>query len=194
MIVAKDDVQSESRTRPPQVVLLTAPSGLGKTTACLRAVELAQARGVRVAGVLSLPVFRGGVKTAITLRDVGTGRERTLAHANAASNGPRVGIWTLDPASVAWGQQVLASPTPCDLLVIDEIGPLELERGQGLTNALDLLRHVAYRVALVTMRPTLVETVTAQLDGLKVSVIELDERNRDQLPQKLVAQGFELKQ
>jgi len=151
------DARSESRTRPPQVVLLTAPSGQGKTTACARAVELAHARGLRVAGVLSLPVYQDGAKTAITLRDVGTGRARVLACANQTGHGPRVGIWTFDPASVAWGQQVLASLASCDLLVIDEIGPLELERGQGLTNALDALRGGAYRLALVTVIGPLIE-------------------------------------
>lgn len=156
--------------------------------ACQRAVELARSRGLRVGGLLSLPVYRDGVKVAITLRDVGAGRERVLAHAHQAGDGPRIGVWTFDPASVAWGQKVLASLAPCDLLVIDEIGPLELERGQGLTNALAALRRGAYHLALVTMRPTLIETITAQLEGLKVSIVVLDERNRDQQPQAIVAQ------
>jgi len=165
------------------VLLLVAPSGLGKTTACLRAVELAQARGLRAAGVLSPPVYQDGVKTAIALRDIITGRERILARANHAGEGPRVGIWTFDPAGVAWGQQVLASLPPCDLLVIDEIGLLELEQRQGLTNALDALRRADYRLALVTLRPALVET---KLNGLDVSTVTLDEHNRDGQPQAIV--------
>ena len=183
------DNPSENGKRSPQVLLLMAPSGRGKTTACQRAVELARSRGLRVGGLLSPPVVHDGVKTAITLRDVGTGRERVLARAHQAGDGPRVGDWTFDPASVTWGNQVLASLAPCDLLVIDEIGPLELELGQGLMNALGVLRRGAYRLALVTMRPRLVETITARLEGLEVSVIRLDERNRDQLPQTIVALG-----
>jgi len=170
------------------VVLLVAPSGLGKTTACLRTVELAQARGLRVAGVLSPPVYQGQVKTAIALRDVVTRQERILAHANHAGEGPRVGVWTFDPASVAWGQQVLASLPQCDLLAIDEIGPLELEMGQGLTNALDALRSADYRLGLVTLRPALAGAVAAQLDGLQVSALTLDEQTRDQTPQIIISQ------
>jgi len=165
------------------VLLLVAPSGLGKTTACLRAVELALARGLRVAGVLSLPVYQGQVKTAIALRDIVTGQERILARANHAGDGPRVGVWMFDPASVVWGQQVLASLSLCDLLVIDEIGPLELEMEQGLTNALDALRRADYRLALVTLRPALVET---KLKDLDVSTVTLDEHNRDGQPQAIV--------
>jgi nucleoside-triphosphatase THEP1 len=178
----------ESGMRPPKVVLLTAPSGLGKTTACRRTVELAQARGLRAAGLLSLPVYQDGVKTAIMLHDISTGQAHVLARANQAGDGPRVGIWTFDPLVVAWGQRVLASLASCDLLVIDEIGPLELETGQGLTNALDALRHGAYRLALVTIRPTLAECVAAQLGWLEVSITRLDEQTRDEQPQTVVAQ------
>jgi len=168
------------------VLLLVAPSGLGKTTACLRAVELAPARGLRVSGVLSLPVYQDGVKTAIALRDIATGQERILARANHAGEGPRVGIWTFDPASIVWGQQILTSFPPSDLLVIDEIGPLELEMGQGLTNAVDALHRADYRLALVTLRPALVETVTTKLNDLDVSTVTLDEHNRDGQPQAIV--------
>ena len=170
------------------VVLLIAPPGLGKTTACLRAVELAQARGLRVAGVLSLPVYQGQAKTAIALRDIVGEQERILARGDHAGEGPRVGIWTFDPASIVWGQQVLASLPPCDLLVIDEIGPLELEMGQGLTHALDALRRVDYRLGLVTLRPALAGAAAAQLDGLQVSALTLDEQTRDQTPQIIVSQ------
>jgi len=169
-------------------MLLIASSGMGKTTARLRAVELAQARKLKVAGVLSRPVYQGQVKTAIALRDISTGQACILARANHAGEGPRVGIWTFDPASVAWGQQVLASLPPCDLLVIDEIGPLELEVGQGLTNALDALRNADYRLGLVTLRPALAGAVAAQLDGLQVSALMLDEQTRDQTPQIIVSQ------
>ena len=169
-------------------MLLIASSGMGKTTACLRAVELAQARKLKVAGVLSRPVYQGQVKTAIALRDISTGQARILARANHAGEGPRVGVWTFDSASVAWGQQVLASLPPCDLLVIDEIGPLELEMGQGLTNALDVLRSADYRLGLVTRRPALAGAVAAQLDGLQVSALTLDEQTRDQTPQIIISQ------
>jgi len=101
-----------------------------------------------------------------------------------------VGIWTFAPESVAWGQQVLASLPPCDLLVIDEIGPLELELGQGLTSALDALRHAAYRLALVTLRPTLVNAVAAHLGGLRMSTIIVDAQTRDEIPQAIIARHW----
>ncbi len=72
--------------------------------------------------------------------------------------------------------------------MIDEIGPLELEQGQGLTNALVVLRQPTYHLAVVTLRPALVETLLAKLDGLEVSTLTLDEGTREGVPDTLLTQ------
>jgi nucleoside-triphosphatase THEP1 len=178
-------VKGESGMR---LVLLVAPSGVGKTTACLKVVEMAQNTGLRVAGILSVPIYQGEVKVGIALRDLATGQERLLARAHQPGAGPQVGIWKFDPENLAWGQQVLATLPASDLLVIDEIGPLEIEMRQGLTNALDALRGSSCRLGLVSLRPSLVEVFTEQFDGQKLSIRQLDERNRDSEPQQIIAE------
>jgi nucleoside-triphosphatase THEP1 len=170
------------------LMLLVAPSGVGKTTACLKTAELAQNNGLRVAGILSVPIYQDGVKVGIALRDLATGQERLLARAHQPGAGLQVGIWKFDPQNLAWGQQVLATLPASDLLVIDEIGPLEIERHQGLTNALDALRDPTYRLGLVSIRPSLVEVFAKQFDGLKLIIHRLDKRNRDSEPQQIIAE------
>ena len=165
-----------------KVILLVAPSGQGKTTICRRAVEQTRASGLRVAGLLSLPVYEGQQKTAIWLHNLADGQERLLARADAPGQGPRLGSWGFVQDTLDWGQGILTSLAPCDLLVIDEIGPLEIEQGLGLTNALPALRRREYRQAVLTLRPSLVEAVQALLAGLPVSVVRLDEKNRAGLP------------
>lgn len=108
------------------LLLLVAPSGQGKTTACLRPIELARANNLRVSGLLSLPVYQGQEKVAISLRDIAKGQERLLARKCPPGEKPEVGVWKFDTESLAWGQEVLASLPPSDLLAIDEIGPIEM--------------------------------------------------------------------
>ena len=38
-----------------------------------------------------------------------------------------------DAEVLAWGTRILQQATPCDLLVVDELGPLKFERGEGWT-------------------------------------------------------------
>ncbi len=170
------------------ILLLVAASGAGKTTACVKLVELAQAHNLTVAGVLSLPVYDGQVKSAINLRDVTSGRKRTLARVASPGIKPDVGIWSFEPDAVLWGQALLGSLPACDLLVIDEIGPLEINMGKGLTNALAALRRSAYRLAVVSLRPSLIEPLLKHLPGGNFSVYWLNEGNRNLVPDKTIAE------
>ena len=67
--------------------------------------------------------------------------------------------WAFIPESLDWGNEILGSKhTPCDLLIIDELGPIELERGQGWQNGLSAIASGKYRVAAVVIRPELIST------------------------------------
>ena len=52
---------------------------------------------------------------------------------------------------------------PCDLFIVDELGPLELIRAEGWVNALETLRQPTYRVGVVVIRPELVEAACQAL-------------------------------
>lgn len=159
---------------------------MGKTTACQRAVDLARARGLSIAGVISPPVYYGEEKIAILLRDVSMGEERRLARRAGEGDRPTVGRWVFDDEVVAWGNRVLEGTPVCDLLVIDEIGPLELEQGAGLTVALDALRAGRFRLAVVSLRPWLAAALETALGRMRLARMALDAENRDQVPSRLL--------
>ncbi len=52
---------------------------------------------------------------------------------------------------------MLKSSTPCDLLVVDELGPVEFRLSSGWVSALDVIKSKQYRLALVVIRPGLLE-------------------------------------
>ncbi len=91
----------------------------------------------------------------------------------------------MDKDTIAWGNTCLDAISRTDLLLIDEIGPLELIQGRGLTRALPALENAGYRLAIVTMRPSLMESLKNRLGRLKPSIIVLDKENRDTIPTKL---------
>ena len=155
--------------------LLTAPSGAGKTTFCAALADQARAAGWDVAGLLSPPVFENGQKVGILAQNLRSGETRPLAITSHLSLPPShfslspshfslptfnfpLGQWLFSPSTLAWGNDLLASCLPADLFIVDELGPLELVRGQGWVNALDALRSGRYKTGLVVIRPELVET------------------------------------
>ncbi len=165
----------------PLLFLITGSRGAGKTTFCSRLVDAAREAGWRAAGVLSRPVFEGARRTAIDAEDLRTGETRRLANAVAPGSGaapssgqvtPGTKGWQFDPAALAWGDQILAASTPCDLLVVDELGPLEFERGEGWQSGLAAVDSRQYAIALVVIRAELLGE--ALLRWGEANLVEID--------------------
>ncbi len=158
---------------PNRIAILTGPFGSGKTTACLQLAGLARQRGLDCAGVISPARFDGGVKVGIDVLDVRSGQRRPLAEANNRPSELRTTRYRFDADAMAWGAGILNMACPCDLLIVDELGPLELEQGQGWINALDVLRDGQFEAAVVVVRPALLDAFCARMQGLTVSVFTL---------------------
>jgi nucleoside-triphosphatase len=158
----------------PAHLIVTGAIGAGKTTWCQQLVALAQADGARVRGLLSPAVFTGATKTGIALVDLASGETRALAHlrtADQTDGGIATQRWRFDAETIAWGNAILAAITTADLLVVDEIGPLELERGEGFTHALPLIAAGASRMTCVVVRVHLLGQMLAHLP--RAMVVEI---------------------
>jgi nucleoside-triphosphatase len=139
------------------LALLTGGRGAGKTRWCEALVRAARDAGLSVAGLVSPPVLVGGEKTGIDLLDAASGERRRLAERARADLPGTEGLgWRFDPEALALGNALLARVGTCDLLLVDELGPLEFGRGSGLTAAFTLLDTRRYRLAVVVVRPALV--------------------------------------
>ena len=145
--------------------ILTGDIRSGKTTWLEAGVRELGAAGVPVRGVLAPGVWRDGKKVGIE-NVLLPSHERVLL-ATPAEEGCSTGLgWDFDANALARVNAHLTelAATSGDarpgLLVIDEIGPLELRRGEGLTAALELLDAgptPAWPHALVVVRATLAE-------------------------------------
>jgi nucleoside-triphosphatase len=167
--------------------LLTGEREVGKTRLCQRVVGEAERRGFSCAGVLSPALFDGQQKVGISLIDVASGEERSLATADDAPHGVRWGKYRFVPSSLSWGAELLVKAIPCDLLVVDELGPLELESRQGLVGALDVLAQGGFSLALVVVRPALLDEMKGRLKGKQPVILEVNLANRDQLPTQVLS-------
>ncbi len=139
-----------------QLVLLSGERGAGKTTWCRSLADLAQEQGLIVAGLASPAVFCDGRKTAIDLLDLSCGETRRLAERAGFGTLETAGLgWRFDPATLAWGNALIKSAGACDLLMIDEMGPLEFSGRDGFTAGFAVIDACRYRLAVIVVRPKL---------------------------------------
>ncbi len=150
----------------PQLTLLTGGRGSGKTRWCLHLLAQARASGIAVAGVVSPPVYTAGHKTGIDLQDVASGACRRLAERPAPGESGTAGLgWRFDPQALRWGNMLLAQLPPCDVLLIDELGPLEFRGEGGFLAGFQAIAAQQYRLALVVVRPELIDIARERWPG-----------------------------
>jgi nucleoside-triphosphatase len=143
---------------PGNVILLSGERGSGKTKLCSLVAENACRAKWHVTGVISPAIFGKGQKTAIHIVDLASGKRRKLARLRKSGDeGILTSQWTFDEQALEWGNAALKEAVPCDLLVIDELGPLELLRGVGLTAGLEAVDSRLFFLALAVIRPELLE-------------------------------------
>ena len=153
----------------PKIILLTGEIESGKTNLCLEIAELARESGIKVAGLVSPAVFDCGAKTAIDVQDLLTGERHRLAELrDVAETKLETKRWSFFPEIVSWGNQVLQRAIPCDLLIIDELGPLEFNRAQGWFEAFKVIETGKFQVAFLVIRPSLVQQASSRWDITRV--------------------------
>ena len=106
---------------------ITGPPGVGKSTLVSRVVLRLKSAGVIVGGFTTVERRVKGVRVGFDLRDLTDGRIGELA-STTARMGPRVGKYrvNLTDLSTIGAEALLRAATSSELIVIDELGPLEL--------------------------------------------------------------------
>lgn len=144
------------KDKSSKLVLLSGPSGSGKSTLCQQIVDRARCVGLVTGGLISLAVFANGRKIGIDLVDQLTGERRRLAIRRCQEpHGIQTKDWLLDPQVLAWGNQRLLELPPCHVVIVDELGPLEFRRKQGLQAGLTLIDSQQVPRIIAVIRPKL---------------------------------------
>ncbi|HSR33302.1 MAG TPA: nucleoside-triphosphatase [Anaerolineae bacterium] len=174
-----------------RVGLLTGPVGVGKTTVAERVIGLAMRQGLECAGLLAPAMLnRCGQKAGIWGVDVRTGERRILARTDRDLDGPSIGPYSFDGTALSWATGLVeaactapdpADPRSCDLLVVDEIGKLELWRGIGLAPVLPRLAAGQVHRSLIVVRDSLLAELQARLGSVDQVVFQVREENRGTL-------------
>jgi nucleoside-triphosphatase len=114
----------------------------GKTSWCSNYIERRRKSGSSVGGILSLATDRQGRRIGFNVIDLLTGQEVPFARLSSHrcfKEGKRVGDYTISKDGILFGRGAIerAVDSSCDLVVVDEVGPLELS-GEGLMPAVEM--------------------------------------------------------
>ncbi len=151
-----------------ELYLITGERGEGKTTWCQALVERLRREGGQVCGVLSPAVFENGEKVGIDIVDLETGERRRLANRGRLAEERLEFHWSMQEAALDWANQILRKIADCEVLILDELGPLEFELQGGLHEGLTLLDEGRADIAYAVVRPRLLANAQARWPGARV--------------------------
>jgi len=164
---------------PLRTVVVTGPPDTGKTAAVIAVTERLRAEGVPVAGIVQLGQVEEGVKIGFRLRDIATGEEAQLASRDTSGRGEFGTRFRFSEEGFRLGRTALSRARAGGVLVIDELGPVEL-RGAGHMPA--VRRAIAtpdlVGAAVVVRRP-LVPSLLAALEASDAVVIDVEDAGED---------------
>ncbi|MFF4607540.1 nucleoside-triphosphatase [Streptomyces sp. NPDC001339] len=171
----------------PTRILLEGRPGAGKTTVVRRLTALLHTR--RVVGFTTEEIRQGGTRTGFALETLEDARRAVLAHVDFPGP-PRVGRYGVDldvmeRRALPPLRSAAADPVPGELVLIDELGRMEL----ACSAFQDTVR------CLFETDIDIVATVHAKndpfTDALKrradIELVEVTRANRDALPEDLAA-------
>jgi nucleoside-triphosphatase THEP1 len=159
---------------PWRTVVVTGPPDTGKTAAVIDVAKRLQAEDVPVAGIVQLGEVEEGRKVGFTLRDIATGEEAQLATRDERGRGEFGTRFRFSEEGFRLGRKALARACAGGVLIIDELGPVEL-RGAGHMPAVrKAISTPGLSGAVVVVRRHLVPSLLAALEASDAVVIDLE--------------------
>jgi len=164
------------------VVFLTGSPGVGKSTVVRHAVEKIRTDGLKVGGMTSGDLRSGSARIGFEIRNLVTGETGVLAHVNQRT-GPRIGRYRVNSEDLdrIGAEAILLAVKDADLIVIDEVGPMELT-SRTFKDAVQAALVCGKPVLGTVHRNAQDPIVRAIKSGGGIEVLEVTHENRDTLP------------
>jgi nucleoside-triphosphatase len=168
----------------PLRILVEGRPAVGKTTVVRRLAELLHAAGVPLSGFVTEELREGRRRVGFTIETF-DGARAVLAHV-ALPGPPRVGKYGVDlPAFERIALPALSSPPPAGVVLIDELGKMELASEAFRSEVSGLLeRPVTFVATVHVARHPFTDELKRRPD---VEFVRVTGRNRDELPAQLAA-------
>ena len=144
------------------IFILSGPVHGGKTTLLEKSLPGWASRGLAFGGFLSVAVLDGRGQAEYDLLDLQEGRRLPFLRRTGEPDAERTGPFFFVGRTLDLARAIIRKAAPGELLVVDEVGPLELE-GRGLWPA---LREVIFRPeqrSILVVREEILERFVASL-------------------------------
>ena len=167
-----------------RIIIITGEIRQGKTTFVLNLAELLRLENRKVAGIVAIGRDADGNREGFDLLNISTGETTFLCSNTFQENCKQIGRYYFDPSGFSTGIEWLQSSlqTHPEMIIIDEIGPLELQ-DKGWTQAISILLNESKTLQIWVIRKGLVNTILSKWKIKDALVIDIANETIDTVMQ-----------
>lgn len=162
----------------PDICLVIGDREEGKTTFLVKMVNDLISDGKKVSGFLAIGIQdQDGLRTGFNIRNIETGEEVEFCVTGGDPRWEKVGRFRINPAGLVRGYEWMAPEKirHSDILVIDELGPLEMA-GKGWSDLIGRILQEDPKTMIWTVRRSLAEKIAVKWNVGEVKVVDIAAR------------------
>jgi len=168
------------------ITIITGSRGVGKTTFLLKLIEELKNKGTQPSGIMTPAIYdEDHKKVGFYALNVASGERWELGRSDRTLEGPSYGLFSFSERGFARANYILdeVMTDGSEDVLLDEIGPLELEKGYGFSPVLSLISSFNRKrnLYLVIRRSLIDEFVGRFLAENEHRVIEITLENRNRI-------------
>lgn len=177
--------QKENKAKTP-VIIITGDIGQGKTTFTQKVVNQLQAQNVAVTGFLSLGINEHGTRAGFNLLSLDDGGSGQLCTTQKRPEWLSFGRYFFNPAGLELGDSLLQPEKTAgkDIVVIDEVGPLEINK-LGWTRGIERLLAGTALLQCWVVRRSLLQQIARKWDVGTVYVFDITQDSEEDVVKKV---------
>ena len=176
----------DNSEQAPSIFLVTGSVQGGKTTFLIELVELLKKRGLSIGGFLAKGSFDKGERSAFVLHNIEDGTEVAMASAHETAKWIKYRRFWFNPDAfiegMEWTRRCLIQKP--DVLVIDEVGPMEME-GSGWMDIINFLENEFPVLQLWSVRESLLGEVMQRWEIPEDNLIRIDKAEMNQVADRI---------
>ena len=178
-----------SDTDPKPIFILTGGTGSGKTTFLLQMLAFLRRHDLFITGFAAVSDPGDGPSAAYDIMDLSSGKTLPLAARKSTRGWRPHGSFYFNPEGLQMGERILENALirGADLMVVDEIGPFELE-GKIWAKSLSSILHSRSCPVLLVVREKLVQQVIRHWHLEDARVVNIREKKPDQAANEVIIQ------
>jgi nucleoside-triphosphatase THEP1 len=170
-----------------KIFILTGDKGSGKTTLLTELVKEFQIRELRVDGIISPVVYNESTRFGFDVVNIQNQNRTPLCRVSSEEKCIKVGDFEFFEEGIRFGNDTLdlKNLSRCKLVIIDEVGPLELE-GNGWAVSLDRIIDNLSCPLLLVVRENLFEKVKERWKFDPEHVWKIERENKKEILEGMI--------